>query len=266
MDRLLFPSGSTPYRNRNHRPLMHVKQRQLTEQERVEKHTAMVRKSFSKQSSSDVMESSMKLMLSRFGTAAAAALAIALAGCGGGGSDTPTPPPVDTTPPPPTQSVSAALSAAAAQSANDTATAPTAAFTVVQARRRSRSHDQQRPEGELHRVLRRRDQEGPGLGQRELRDRQAGARHQRRAGQVGQLRVPQGSRDRRRRPERHARPGLRPCRRPSDPKQTDAALAAAQLVYNPDGYYTYTFRADVTNPNWTATASNTAYSTNGVDV
>ena len=68
----------------------------------------------------------MKLMLVRFGTAAAAALAIALAGCGGGGGDAPTPPPVDTTPPPPTQSVAAALSAAAAQSANDTATAPTA--------------------------------------------------------------------------------------------------------------------------------------------
>ena len=33
----------------------------------------------------------------------------------------------------------------------------------------------------------------------------------------------------------------------TDPKQTDAALAAAQLVYNPDGYYTYTFKTDITD-------------------
>jgi OmcA/MtrC family decaheme c-type cytochrome len=34
----------------------------------------------------------------------------------------------------------------------------------------------------------------------------------------------------------------------TDPKQTDAALAAAQLVYNADGYYTYTFRTDIKDP------------------
>jgi len=34
----------------------------------------------------------------------------------------------------------------------------------------------------------------------------------------------------------------------TDPKQTNAALAAAQLVLNPDGYYTYTFTTDITNP------------------
>ena len=34
----------------------------------------------------------------------------------------------------------------------------------------------------------------------------------------------------------------------SDPKQTDPALAAAQLVYNTDGYYTYTFRTDIKDP------------------
>jgi hypothetical protein len=47
----------------------------------------------------------------------------------------------------------------------------------------------------------------------------------------------------------------------SDPKQTDAALAAAQLVYNPDGYYTYTFSADIKDPAWAATFGTTAYST-----
>jgi OmcA/MtrC family decaheme c-type cytochrome len=31
----------------------------------------------------------------------------------------------------------------------------------------------------------------------------------------------------------------------TDGKQTDAALLAAQLVYNPDGYYTYTFKTDI---------------------
>jgi OmcA/MtrC family decaheme c-type cytochrome len=34
----------------------------------------------------------------------------------------------------------------------------------------------------------------------------------------------------------------------TDAKQTDPALAAAQLVFNPDGYYTYTFRTDIKNP------------------
>jgi OmcA/MtrC family decaheme c-type cytochrome len=33
----------------------------------------------------------------------------------------------------------------------------------------------------------------------------------------------------------------------TDSKQTDAALAAAQLVLNPDGYYTYTFKTDIKN-------------------
>ncbi len=32
----------------------------------------------------------------------------------------------------------------------------------------------------------------------------------------------------------------------TDAKQTDPALLAAQLVYNPDGYYTYTFKTDIT--------------------
>jgi OmcA/MtrC family decaheme c-type cytochrome len=34
----------------------------------------------------------------------------------------------------------------------------------------------------------------------------------------------------------------------SDGKQTDPALLAGQLVLNPDGYYTYTFRTDIRNP------------------
>ena len=34
----------------------------------------------------------------------------------------------------------------------------------------------------------------------------------------------------------------------TDTKQTDSALAAAQLVFNPDGYFTYTFKTDINNP------------------
>lgn len=34
----------------------------------------------------------------------------------------------------------------------------------------------------------------------------------------------------------------------TDGKQTDPALLAAQLVYNADGYYTYTFKTDITDP------------------
>ena len=45
----------------------------------------------------------------------------------------------------------------------------------------------------------------------------------------------------------------------NDPKTSDS-----QLVYNSDGYYTYTFTADITNPNWKATIGGVEYSTNGV--
>ncbi len=34
----------------------------------------------------------------------------------------------------------------------------------------------------------------------------------------------------------------------TDPKQTDPALAATQLAFNPDGYYTYTFRTNIQDP------------------
>ena len=37
----------------------------------------------------------------------------------------------------------------------------------------------------------------------------------------------------------------------TDGKQTDAALLATQLVYNPDGYYTYTFKTNITDPSQT---------------
>jgi len=47
----------------------------------------------------------------------------------------------------------------------------------------------------------------------------------------------------------NGRPVLASARQATtDSKQTDPALAAQQLVLNPDGYYTYTFRTDIRNP------------------
>ena len=64
----------------------------------------------------------------RFGWSLAAAMLLALAGCGGGSDSTPA------TPPPPTGSAAAqAVAAAAAQGSNDTATNSSSAFTVLQA-------------------------------------------------------------------------------------------------------------------------------------
>ncbi|MHB8948546.1 MAG: OmcA/MtrC family decaheme c-type cytochrome [Rhodoferax sp.] len=68
----------------------------------------------------------MKHSLLRWGTALLASLAIA--GCGGGGGET-----VVAPPPPTGTSVNTAITTAAAAAVNDTATNPTAAFTVVQA-------------------------------------------------------------------------------------------------------------------------------------
>jgi OmcA/MtrC family decaheme c-type cytochrome len=45
----------------------------------------------------------------------------------------------------------------------------------------------------------------------------------------------------------------------NDPKTVDS-----QLAYNSAGYYTYTFTADITDPNWNAVIDGVEYSTNGV--
>jgi OmcA/MtrC family decaheme c-type cytochrome len=54
----------------------------------------------------------------------------------------------------------------------------------------------------------------------------------------------------------------------TDPKRSDAELAAAglgpQLVFQAEGYYSYTFSANITDPNWSATINKVAYSTQGV--
>jgi len=202
----------------------------------------------------------MKLKLVRFGTAAMASLAIALSGCGGGGGGgetTPEPTPT------PTQSVAAAVSAAAAQSANDTSTNPVASFSVLQSAGLPVVTVNSAPkvnftvfsEGAVKKDLLLSNVSFALVklvpGTNGDPDKWVNYVYRKEVATAGV--GPNGT------------PALASAMQATtDPKQTDTALAAAQLVYNADGYYTYTFRADITNPNWTATASNTAYSTNGV--
>ena len=199
----------------------------------------------------------MKLMLVRFGTAAAAALTIALAGCGGGGGGgTPDPTP---TPPPTAQQ---ALSAAAALPANDSSTNQSAPFSVLQEAGVSAVTVNGPPKVNfavftggavksnlvLSNVSVSMAKLVPGTNGNP--DQWVNYVYRTEVGAAGV--GPNGT------------PALASAKQAtSDPKQTDTALAAAQLVYNADGYYTYTFRADITNPNWTTTAGTTAYS-NGV--
>ncbi|NKE66237.1 OmcA/MtrC family decaheme c-type cytochrome [Ramlibacter sp. RBP-2] len=72
----------------------------------------------------------MKSSLTRFAQATIAAITLTLAGCGGSGGDAP--PPDTTAPPPATVSVAAALAAAGAQAANDSSVNSTAGFSVLQ--------------------------------------------------------------------------------------------------------------------------------------
>jgi OmcA/MtrC family decaheme c-type cytochrome len=202
----------------------------------------------------------MKLMLVRFGTAAAAALTIALAGCGGGGGggDTVTEP----TPATP-QNVQAALAAAAGQAANDTSTNSTASFDVLQANGVPAVTINSAPKVNFAVFSDGKVKTGLALtnvsftfaklvpGTNGDPDKWVSYIYRTETATAGV--GPNGT------------PALASAKQAtSDPKQTDTALAAAQLVYNADGYYTYTFRADVTNPNWTATAGTTPYSVNGV--
>jgi len=76
----------------------------------------------------------MNKFLVRSSAAAFAALVLALAGCGGGGGGDAAPPPDGgtPTPPPATVSIAPALAAAGAQSGNDSSVNSTAGFTVLQ--------------------------------------------------------------------------------------------------------------------------------------
>ena len=200
----------------------------------------------------------MKLKLVRFGTAAMAAIALALAGCGGGsggdgGASTPTTPVV----------VRQVLESAAATTANDTSYNSTAPFSVLQSAGVPAVTINSAPkvnfavfsDGKLKTDL---TLSNVTMAIAKLVPGTNGEPDQW-VNYIYRKEIP------------HA--GVGPNGQPvlasalqaaTDPKQVDAALAAGQLVYNPDGYYTYTFRADITNPNWTATWESVPYSVNGV--
>jgi len=182
----------------------------------------------------------MKRTLARWGLAAL--VLVAVAGCGGGGGSDATPPPVAT----PT-TVQQTIAAAAAVAANDTSTNSSASFTVLQGAGVPAVTIQSAPKVNFTVFTDGAVKTGLALSNVSFA--------------IAKL-VPGTNGD----PDQWvnyvyrtetATAGVGPGGVPAlasakqattDPKQTDAALAAAQLVYNPDGYYTYTFRTDITNP------------------
>ena len=195
------------------------------------------------------------------GAAAVAAIAVALAGCGGGsaGGDGASPTPAPGNP----VAVRQALDAAAAISANDTSRNPAAPFSALQSAGVPAVTVNSAPkvnfavfsDGKVKSDL---TLSNVTLAIAKLVPGSNGEPDQW-VNYIYRKEIPNA--------------GVGPSGKPAlasalqaatDPKQGDAALAAAQLVYNPDGYYTYTFRADITNPNWTATSESVPYSINGV--
>ena len=210
----------------------------------------------------------MKKFLVRSSAAAFAALVLALSGCGGGGGDTVVPPPDGggVTPPPPTVSVAQALTTAGAQAANDTSVNSTASFAVLQqngvpaftitspAKVNFAVFSDGKPVSSvtLGSVSFAIAKLVPGTNGDP--DKWVSYVYRTESTASGANKTGPGG-----------VPALASAKQATtDPKQSDAALAAAQLVYNPDGYYTYTFRTDLKDPAWTGTAGTTAYSTNGV--
>jgi OmcA/MtrC family decaheme c-type cytochrome len=179
----------------------------------------------------------MKRTLARWGLAA---LMVALAGCGG--DDSSKPPPVE-----PPLTVQQAIAAAAAASANDTSTNSSASFTVLQSAGVPAVQVTSAPRVNFTVFSDSAVKTGlaltnvslaiakliPGTNGEPDEWMNYVYRTETAAAGVG----PGGT------------PALASAlQATSDPKQTDEALAAAQLTYNADGYYTYTFRTDITDP------------------
>jgi OmcA/MtrC family decaheme c-type cytochrome len=182
----------------------------------------------------------MKLKLVRYGTAAMAAIALALAGCGGGGgggTDTGTSSPGDP---------QAALASAAALPSNDTSSNPTAGFSVLQAAGVPAvtvnsppkvnfavfSDGKVVPSVVLGSVSFSLAKLVPGTNGDPDKWVNYVYRTETAAAGVG----PNGT------------PALASAKQATtDPKLTGTA-AATQLVYNPSGYYTYTFSTDIKDP------------------
>ncbi|MRD47923.1 OmcA/MtrC family decaheme c-type cytochrome [Caenimonas koreensis] len=185
----------------------------------------------------------MKRSFTHIALAAVAAAALTLAGCGGGGGGSASP----VVPPTPAPTVQQALAAAAAQPANDTSANSSAPFSVLQAAGVAAVTIASPPKvnfavftnGAVKQDLKLSDVSliiaklVPGTnGDPDVWQSYTFRTETATAG-VG----PNGV------------PALASAKQAAaDGKQTDPALAAAQLTYNADGYYTYTFKTDITNP------------------
>jgi OmcA/MtrC family decaheme c-type cytochrome len=207
------------------------------------------------------MESGMKQFLLRCSTAACAALLLALSGCGGGGGGDATPPPGGGgggTPPPPTINVAQVLASASAVAANDATVNSTSAFAVLQGAGVSPVTVNSAPKVNFAVFADGKIKTGLALSNVGVN--------------IAKF-VPgtNGAPDQwvnyvyRTATANQPNPALASAlQATNDPKSTDAAGIAAQLVYNADGYYTYTFNADIKNPQWTGKFGTTNYSVNGV--
>ena len=196
-------------------------------------------------SSSDVTGSHMKLKLVRFGTAAIAAMAIALSGCGGGGGGDSEPAPGPGPGPGPVASPQQAITSAAAQPSNDTAKNPTAAFTVLQAAGVPAVTVNSPPKVNFTVMSDGAVKQGLALadvsfaiaklvpGTNGEPDKWVNYIYRTETGAAGV--GPGGT------------PALASAQQATTDTKLTGAAAATQLVYNPDGYYTYTFSSDITN-------------------
>lgn len=196
----------------------------------------------------------MKKFLVRSSAAAFAALVLALSGCGGGGGDDVAPSPDGGTPPPPAASVAQALATASAQAANDTSVNPTASFSVLQSANvpaftvssPAKVNFAVFSDGKVVNSVKLADASfalaklAPGSNGEP--DQWVSYVYRTESTASGANKTGPGG-----------VPVLASAKQATtDGKQTDAALAAAQLVYNPDGYYTYTFKTDIKDPAQTA--------------
>jgi OmcA/MtrC family decaheme c-type cytochrome len=186
----------------------------------------------------------MKQQLTRWGMAVMTA--IALAACGGGGSD-PAPAPTPTPTPTPAPTVKELLSKAAAVASNDTATNTSAPFLTVQDAGVAAVTIASPPK--VNFAVYSDGQIKTGLAITNV------------SFAIAKL-VPgsNGEPDqwvnyiyRKETAAANVGPNNKPVlatamQATTDGKQTDAALLAAQLVANPDGYYIYTFKTDIKDP------------------
>ena len=180
----------------------------------------------------------MNRLLARCGVAGLVLLA--MAGCGGGGGGS-------ATAPPPNAGVLAAIAAASALPANDTAINSAAPFTVVQGAGIAAvtisgapkvnfsvfSDGKVKTDLTLSNVSFAIAKLVP--GNNDNPDQWVSYIYRKETATAGV--GPGGA----------AKPPASAMQATTDPKQTGAALLAAQLVYNPDGYYTYTFTTDIKN-------------------